>query len=432
MKRHKILKKSTFIISIIMLFYYHWFYLIKYPRIISFLFQGHRFYVIFGTIALFLASYYLLAKQAIFKNRYKKILIQCLIYLAAWLIEVFYSWVAYDQSIDEAVSNGANLLMVFFFVSFLVIFIRYGSIRYIFNIINIFVFIWAIIVIIQSINYRISGNVLFDMISYFQNTSGVDLKTYKGNLRVSLLSFGNISIIYNSLQIRISRLNRKSTIKALIMVITELYVVIFVQQTRMYSLTLLICFFAVLLFRKNNLRAFLSKMLLAFFVSIVMVYTSVIANFVDSFSITGNNRWSTLARLSAIDYFLSCIMQRPLFGNGFLSEEKYYAIIHGTSGEAYYSDLGLLGMIAETGTMSLILYVFPVALIFYKLTILKKKEMINDLDIALFTFIIGTSFTLILTTGSNCIAFGFLIAYFEFRTYFETNDFSQNGIVNTV
>lgn len=422
-KRHNlVVRQKKFALGIylllffVLIFNYHFFYIIPYPNFLDTIINGNRYFVVFGIIGVLSAYYCFQCYPKMFAGRCKTLFFLITIYIIAWLFEASYSWLVYNQDISSVIGAGGRLLLVTYSIPFLVLFERDGGPEHFWGVLNNFAFIWAVAIIIQSVVYQYNGSVIFDLGTYFQNNTGVEIKLLNGTVRLTLFSFGNIMIIYNFYRLYSGKLRGKTKLITLIYLLTGIFAAIFVQQTRMYTIIISICFISIIIMKKSNWKMQLFKS--AFIISLVafLLYSPVINNLLESFSVTGSNRWSTQARLYAIQYYWGCIQRKPFFGNGFLSDD-FTTILHGATGQAHYSDVGLLGLVAETGFFSIVFFIVPLIMMVRGIIRLKKANQLNSLDIALIIYVLTTSFTLILTVGKYCYALAFILAYYEYRVY---------------
>ena len=148
-------------------------------------------------------------------------------------------------------------------------------------------------------------------------------------------------------------------------------------------------------------------------------------NFINSFSVTSAEYGgSTYARMRAIDYYRYNENRNILFGMGFINgntTEENYVTLHGTIGsnEAYYSDLGLLGMYFNIGLFTIIIFGLFYGRIMYILIKSKKFDLKNkSLIIAIFSNITLTSISLLYFSPGPIFSVPIFIAIGE--TFIET------------
>ena len=103
-------------------------------------------------------------------------------------------------------------------------------------------------------------------------------------------------------------------------------------------------------------------------------------------------------------------------GYGWPSDAGYSQVAHGLLGTAYTSDVGFIGLLAETGLFSLVFFVIPIVRMVYVLY--KTKEMPLDAMrmflMVLIIYLLATSATVIITDGSRCLAFPVIMALYEY------------------
>lgn len=405
------------LIIVLLLLYYHFFYIIPYPPAIASIFSGRRQYIVLGIVGIFLAYYCMYQYHKLLSNNLKSLFWLISGYILCWMIETIFSWFYYQQDLASILSAGCRFLCIVYIIPFLVIFIRDKGINSFFKVLNVMSLIWCLILIYQSNIYRQTGKVLFDLSTYFYNSAGTDIRILNGNIRIGIYSFGNILFLYNFDRVYSGILKNKEKIFTLVCLIAGGYCIIFIQQTRLYIIIIAVCIAVIILSKKGNWKNQFLKVIFLIAVTAFIIYSPYVLQLIESFSVTGNGRWSTNARLYAISYYLKCIANNPIFGNGFTSDTLYYSLAHG-NGLAQYSDVGFLGLFAETGLFSIYFYIVPLGRIISNLRYVKKKRgNITSFDKALFVFLLGTSATLIMTDQPRIISFAFIIAFYEFKRY---------------
>ena len=103
-------------------------------------------------------------------------------------------------------------------------------------------------------------------------------------------------------------------------------------------------------------------------------------------------------------------------GYGWPSDAGYSQVAHGLLGTAYTSDVGFIGLLAETGLFSLVFFVIPIIRMIYVLV--KTKEMPLDAMrmflMVLIVYLLTTSATIIITDGARCLALPIIMALYEY------------------
>lgn len=397
----------------IILFDYHFFYLVDYEvGIIAFILKfGTRF--IIGMLACFMAVCVYLFHYKRIRSYGNYVPLYCLSVFLIFALFAFYTILIYpEQKIADTFRYGGKFLYPILAIGFLYLFERDNGPKKWLNILNKLSFLWYLYIIMQSIYYAATGNVLFDFRSYF----GEELNLREGNLRVSLGVFGNIILLYNLVQV-LGGSDKKISLFSVVQVLLGTYCLFFVQQTRVAILAIVICAVFILLFRGKTTFQKVIKPLIVLVCGIFLVTNDTIWEFINSFSATGEQAGSTIARLYAWEYYFDIFLKNPLFGFAWPGDESYSLIAHGVKGTAYISDVGFIGMIAELGIFSIPFYVVPLGRMTYILYKMGWKNCLQNhmFLVVLLLYLIGTSITLIVTDAERGLAFPFIIALFEYQ-----------------
>lgn len=210
----------------------------------------------------------------------------------------------------------------------------------------------------QSFSYNLSGGQLFVDQNYFLTSSG--------SLRVEVRSSGiriplNWQIIMTSYLISLYSTFRYGLKKMhVINVVLSTFWLFFIVQTRMLIISTLISIAIVLLLYAYIHNTYKTALLatLTVFIGIIMgiIFNlgDTVTGFFDSFN-ESSNIMSKVVRIQAIDYFTDIIKNNLFFGNGiYVGNVGSYAsyLARGPMGLYYYSDLGLLGNVAQFGILS--------------------------------------------------------------------------------
>ena len=82
-----------------------------------------------------------------------------------------------------------------------------------------------------------------------------------------------------------------------------------------------------------------------------------------------------------------------------------------------YTDIGLIGLISEIGLWSVLVYIFPV-IRFYRITRKVRNEEYYIFLVGLFTYVLVTSISLIVTDIQRIFAWPILLFTFETAAYY--------------
>ena len=401
------------LIFFIILFEYHFFYLFDYEvGIIALILKLGDQMIIGGLSCLVALCAWLFYRRRI--RQYSKYLRKyCAAVFFIFLLFVLYTTIIYpNQKIADTFRIGGRFLHPILAIGFIFIFDRdKGPERWL-SILNKISFCWYLYIIVQSIAFNLSGRLLFDMASYFSGGSGTG---FIGNVRISLGAFGNIMLLYNIVYV-MNKSNRSIPWFAIIQIILGAYCVVFIQQVRAYIVVLFVCVTVIILLASKTKFQQVIKPLLILGIVIFLCTSSLVQDFIYSFSTESELGTSTEARLYAWEYFFNAFLKNPLFGFAWPGDEAYFSIAHGPLGTAWANDVGVVGLMAQLGLFAIPFYVVPLIRMVYILHKIgwKRAARENMFLVVLLVYLIGTSITLLITDSGRSIAFPFVIALYEY------------------
>lgn len=410
------IKKPTLngiLILLSILAMYHFYYLIDFPDIIDTVLRNTNLSIIIYifTISLYLLfykSYKRVTKEYVWLDKY------FLILSFTFLLIYSFTAIKYDnQSPVKILCQGARLLLPTMIPLYLKKFQRDGGPKKTFELINNIAIIWTVLIIVQSFIYDTTGNIILDF-----NTLLVRGVSSRANgIRISGNVFINIMAVYNYFQI--FNKNDDAKIKYFIYFILDMYAIVFVCQTRAFIFIVILCLLVQAIFMVRTKRAKKIE-IVVLFVAIISLFASGYAqNMANDFIQVDvkENHASVNNRMYALTYYGECFRRNPIFGNGIVAETDGYRYVeHGPLGKAYYSDVGFIGLLAETGLCSIVFFFYPLFKIIKSYRMIRKRKDNIEYDsqfvLPLLVYIIATSFSLIVTDAGRAIAFPLYIAYF--------------------
>ena len=401
------------ILVFIMLVCYHFFYLFKYPVFldsVTWIYNLAILLFIFSVV--WLVLYFQVLRQYRWLCRYLLALVISVFFL---LVDSIYRYPL--QSLIDTVRVALVFLIPMLSVCFLLELDYFSRMECMLEFINGICLIWNLLLIVQSIVYARSGNLLFDFSSYF---IGDMVYTRNSSIRMSSGLLSQYMFIYNFASLCKNRNQRsRSWVYHAFAFVIGMYCVFFIAQTRADEVYILLAIMAVLFIGSDSWK---SKMLtiVVLIASLIFIYNNdFIGDFIQSFDSTGINQNGTTHRLYAIEYYLEVIKQHPIFGNAFaMTTNKvnpYYYVEHGSVGWAYYSDVGFLGLLANVGIFGIVVYIIPLIRQLFIIKKLLRKYTVHELAflIGSFTYMLVSSATLISTDAARMVQFAFIIALFE-------------------
>lgn len=393
---------------------YRCFYLFTYPSWMK-IFTDNSLDIIAGVVGIVLSLYCFQKYSRFDQKTYRKLFKYYWICAILWIVIVIYSTIIYPaQPFSKTIGAHASLMYIGFAIPCLSLFYMQKGIDGLFKLINIIVFVWQILLVYQFFVWAYSGTFIFDFESIFSQQ--IRIRNY--GLRIPLKSLGHLALLYNFDCFVNRRKKGISKYFSIIQIILGIFCLIFVQQTRAF---ILIDFLAIAVIAICGAKRMTKKFVIfTVFIAVIGYFISnhILTEFFNSFMISASNNQSlgTSIRLDAIKYYLQRFFDTCFLGNGFSSDLYYPAVHHGASGDFFYNDVGIFGLIGEIGLAAVVFYGLPLWYATKTLIIVLRKGLRYEytLYISIVVYMIGTSFTLILTDQERATAFPIVIAVIEY------------------
>ncbi|SEW41991.1 O-antigen ligase family protein [[Clostridium] fimetarium] len=335
-----------------------------------------------------------------FIRKYFRLLMVSLIIIVAYSIVIYQK-----QGIIYILYSCTDFLSVVFSLYILEIMKKKGDYKVIFNILLAFATIISGLCIVQSFIYS-NGGPLF-----LQGASGAVMRN--GKLRMSLGSFQMISTVYALY--KCYGISNKNKIIGTIIFMINFFALLYAGQTRMQIIAVVLgCIVVIMLYTNTPIRS-LIVCIFGFSVIIYLVYSGMLSGFFGTFSdesISDNN-----ARFGALTFYWQHFLQNPLICFGFIVNPIYFSLKYGPFGKYYYVDVGVVGLLAQTGLFTIIIYIWPVIHWGKEcINILKNKVYRNKYGflVVLLVLVIATTPTLIITNSGRSFMWPVLFATYEF------------------
>lgn len=231
------------------------------------------------------------------------------------------------------------------------------------------------IVIIQALLYNFSG---IYFLNIYEFNSGENIITRDG-IRITYLSTAvSIALVFSIVELIVIK---RTKLKNFITVLLGMVYFIYVAQTRVYIFIFVILMLYAFYFMNDSKK---NRFLTVFLVTgtiiigiwaldIIGYITELIMPMLDGSYIYNGSYY---ARLESYKYFWSTILKNPLMGLGLMKPSKasnYYHIICGPRGIAYYTDVGLFGLLAEFGVPMVLVFIYMMKKIY-----VGKNNITND------------------------------------------------------
>jgi len=396
-----------FWIAAILIVDYCFFYLIKLPRGIlnAAISSGCKIGVTLLTLLLliFCLRYpqyrEIIKENSIFAKRY------LITYIISISLVYIFTVLKYNNSpFLYTVKYVFDYLVILLFLPINIILCKDEKEDGIYKILNIIAFIWYIVIVMQIVVYALGGGFFITRFS-----DGANMR--EGRLRIGLGSLGNFMILYNFFNFVKDR--KKHFCLANFML--GLILAIFIQQTRVMTITLFCCLAAILSTENNSIRKLLKSLLFALFSTILLVRSNYLAKLIGTFS-SIDYAGSVSARIYAVEYFLEVFRNNPLFGFGFVSGEDNYRITNGPYGLAYANDVGFIGQMAILGIFAFVIYApLLIRIVQIVIQLFKYHDEETALMLSYLIYIFLTSGTLIILDAGRIALLPFVLALFEFK-----------------
>lgn len=314
------------------------------------------------------------------------------------------------QTFNQTLYRAWPYFSTFSIVIFMVYLFQHKGVASLIKLINIVASIWLVLVVVQSLLYSLNQTFILD---YFSSDI-VNMRN--GSLRMDLTPSVNIMILYNFYIVYSGKMSIKNKLPYIFLTILGVYSLVAIQQTRMYTLTVLACIALIILFDQNNKGRFIRKFYIVIIAVIFVFMSGVFDNFIASFDVSSEYGGSTIARNIALDYYLEYLNQHPMFGMAFASAEEYISVLRGPSGGAYMSDVGVIGQAVTLGIFLFPFYIITLIRFLYitRYSLKNGKYEYRILSLVMSAYIILTSATIIILDSYRCIYYPCFIAVFEY------------------
>lgn len=287
--------------------------------------------------------------------------------------------------------------------------------------VNLLAVIWCSLLLVHSIYYNTTGGVLFDFID--SASSGLRNE----HLRVSTGCLTNVSLIYCFWKMLSNEPKRKKYHMCCFAIMVA--ALIYVMQSRAYTVAMSIVLIVMIIFDRNSLRNFTRKTVLV----LVIVAIAFGTDFIQSYfhDIFTRYEISVTARTYGYSYYWNVFLKNPVFGFGLLKDQEHYSLIYsGSLGLAFMDDVGIVGQLAELGIFCLLIVVGMYLYLIKTYWKFKKTNGTNTFLLGLLTYLIATSATLIVFDQQRVCIVALAAALFEFYLNHDSTNIKTENIGN--
>ncbi|SEW42664.1 hypothetical protein SAMN05421659_11959 [[Clostridium] fimetarium] len=361
-------------------------------------------------------------QMAVISHKYHFIIGYVIAIALSFVVVFFYSLINYPaQDISATINSSYSYLALLLVYPILVLILLRNHSKQIYRLLDIFAIVIYCLILIQVFLYRTNGTLIFmESVVRFRNE----------RLRLGIHFYGNLMIIYNFYKVYCKKEN---TFFRWTLLTVGLFELVFYQQTRAYTLVILVCIFTIVLLEKNTKIVFIKKIILIALGIAIISQTELVSNFLQSLATTGIEAGSTLGRQYAIGYYWSMFLSNFPFGMGFPNTDKYYFILHNSIGSyvTYVDDVGIIGQLGVWGIFLIPIFVLPVIRWIHILKELKKHGNYDTFVwyCTVLVYIIVSSATLVALDSYRIMIMPIFIALieFEYRKFKEIERGNDDG-----
>jgi hypothetical protein len=307
-----------------------------------------------------------------------------------------------QQSLQVTFYSCQRFLVYFFSLLLLMIWKDEQDFIKLLRVINLLLCIWYVVILLQAIIYNGGGEIYMTRLPY---SDTVYLRN--GNLRTDLTALGNLFVAINFYFIFNCKVKDPLLFLALLLGIVD---VIYVQQTRMYFIALGACAVFTVILQTKYKRYFARNVGLFVITVLIIMRYDLLNKALQSFALSSMDGRNTAIRLEAFAYFINAFYKSPLYGLGAVGSDFVTWRYH-------FNDMGYVGLLAETGLLSIVFYTIPmIRYIYIIVKIDRSHENIRVIEflMIIYTYLLVTSASLIATDIQRVILMSFTLAIFEF------------------
>jgi hypothetical protein len=364
--------------ALLILILFKWFYLV--PDTGNLLLRGNtdgRYDMLMLVSILYILAYILINKR-LYLGSYGRIAIPFVIFI---VIQYVYTFLRYGQFLSEINPTKIYYFAILIYFALVITFRRKENFEWFIRFLAICTIFMCCLLLYQRVYYITTGNL-------FLYTDAVRANTLVYEIRSLGLRFnaGN-GIVTFSTAIYTAYLFRKKSDRSIFELLYKVAAILgYLTVLLVFQSRVLIIIMSFILFLNILVRGFRQKIFRVLFIifavsfMVIMLSTnSAIINQVIGVSVDEGSYW---AREGAVSYYIKIFLQNPLLGLGLVVSNtiELNNLVHGPSGYFYYSDVGMIGNLAELGIFVL-LWFLALLYSFYKqskkYSDYKKSVLIN-------------------------------------------------------
>ncbi|OXC22974.1 hypothetical protein AYP82_08225 [Lactobacillus crispatus] len=248
-----------------------------------------------------------------------------------------------------------------------------------------------IIILAQAILFNKDGFFFLNR-NYFSDTNSfIDTRNFGIRLIGSYLIDFTVIISIGCLFSKKRWLSSKTLIINIILTCAYQILSSQTRSTQLLCGLILMISFLFLDYKNKAIKLFINIIIISIIVYICLQFLGEITN-----SIASKHDWSYYHRIDEISFLWSAFKEHPLLGNGFVDENMLLNVVginnlNGYYFGLYYSDVGVIGLLAQGGILGLSLYILPLMFILKRMSSSKQNIVLLT---SMFVGIVGSMLNL--------------------------------------
>lgn len=283
------------------------------------------------------------------------------------IVQFLYTKITYEQGVIDFLKASYHYFFIVLTIPIYYIFVKDNSVTFLMDKLTKIVSIGLLLNIINSLLYNTTGVTFLQSAIKLRDDS---LRTY------SLSSILGIITVYTAWRlICFSHAKRKYVINFVI----EIVALVYCYQSRIIEF----CVFAVVIYMLVAEKSLTKKQIVIIggiiLGILILFYSGMIMDFVDSFKIGGQYSGSSSSRIRECKYYISGFLENKFFGLGLLATESEIGnyVIRGPLGNNYPTDVGYVGALGNMG----ISFFLPFGFLIYRIcAVIRKSRQIKTKD----------------------------------------------------
>lgn len=340
-----------------------------------------------------------------------------IISLMVYLLVLWGSQAAYQQSIVVTLKNSYIYFMFALYLLFIFFFNEESETHFLLQIVKYVGAIYSVILIAQAFLFN-RGTTFLDLGAYGLNPIYDSFGPVFHFIRIAnAADFISFAMLMTGVDMLLSRGEKRTLINSGLLLVNYLYVV-FVSGTRMYMIAdTLILLALIIIMAVKKYKGLIFGLLTVITVSGFMGIPLVINSFIG-----GKRKLSFDMRLGELQYYAGKIFHNGWFGIGFPDSKRYDQLLHGpanshilmANANYFLEDIGILGIIVVFGILGLIgLIYFGYLLV---TAFIQAQGRYKQATLLIILYLVSTAATLSLLDPQRIFYLFFIIYLIEYLT----------------